>query len=442
MFIVNPNASTDWQGTNAIGGQAAFSTLLTNDFVFMGNRFLERLGGESNPATDSPENYRTQALLLQKRSAGDAEVIIRSIRIRYDGKVSEAPPPAYKVEFDLNYPNAPEKTVNFKIVDENGEIGKLPTATRPVHDFLGWFMEDTCVTPLEETTIFAQGGTVYAKWEALPVATLQYDYNFVGAPTNPADALVTADAAIGASALPAVPLRLDNEFVGWFDAATGGTQVTATSTFTLGSVTKLYAQWEAVNYPATFGEKIQTTVTSVPVHGFYLPAGKTLADYDRLIVKIKVDIADNASISGRLRAWGDYGVWGPAVTNRPGMGNAAGDRLLTNPGLDSFSQSSTDGAADGGWVEYELPLNAIAACGMSNKGNGSVVTIGWGVIPPGGGSGNRVYSFKDLVLSNEDKDDQIPALYPLHHALWGSTGLGAYVTQNGTDVPTRVLLSD
>jgi hypothetical protein len=457
MFVVNPFATTDWQGTNAVGGQAAFSTLRDNTITWMDNRFLTRLGGDPNPETDSTENYRTQAILIQHRAAGEVDVTIRSIRIRYDGKVSAAPPPAFKVEFDLNYTNAPEKTITFKLVDEGGAIGKLPTATRSAFEFDGWYLEPECTTPVEETTTFNVASSVYAKWEALPAADISYDWNYSGAPANPATITIAKGVGIGAENLPDpdVFMRPTHVFDGWFTQATGGTLVTAATFFEADAT--LYAHWsDPPALASTWEERIQTTVTSVPVYGFVLPDGKTFGDYDTLIVKIKASPdTGSGQAGGRLRAWGSYPVnqftfnAQGANTGRPGMGNGAGDKLLTNPGQDSFTiPTDTDN-----WTEYKLTLNSIGATVTGGTGAGTnqanltgLITIGFGVIPPGGGSGNRLYDVTEIALAKLDGDGnveyKVDALHPQSHLLWKGQGQNAYVTQNGADVPVRTLLDE
>ena len=187
--------------------------------------------------------------------------------------------------------------------------------------------------------------------------------------------------------------------------------------------------------PENWIEKIQTTVTSAPVYGFDIPSGSTLADYDRILVSIKMDAA-SPNTTGRLRAWGmfDLSTWINVTTNRPGMPNSAGVGLLTNPGLDSFSQ-----AAEAGWVTYELELNARTACSMWDGTATGVVALAFGVIPPSGGSGNRVYFVKDIALSNSDQTKTVKALHPESPKLWLGNGAGAYVTQNGNDIPVREL---
>ena len=257
----------------------------------------------------------------------------------------------------------------------------------------------------------------------LPLYTVTFDLDG-GAGTVPTGVSVYEGSTLGAQ-FPTTPTKTDYTFTGWKNAA--GATVTGTTPI-MGNWT-LTAQWVLTSELGDeWIELITTTATSAPVYGFLIPNGETLGDYDRIIVKIKSD----ASVSGRLRAWGVYNLttW-TNVNSRPGMGNTAGDKLLTNPGLDGFSHN-------GAWVEYVLPLNAIEA--TNQTGATGLAAIAFGVIAPSGGSGQRIYYVKDIVLANADKSKSVPALRPDDAQLWGGNGGSAYVTQNGSDVVSRMIL--
>jgi uncharacterized repeat protein (TIGR02543 family) len=256
----------------------------------------------------------------------------------------------------------------------------------------------------------------------LPAYTVTFNLDG-GAGTVPASITLYQGETLGAR-FPANPTKTDYTFIGWKNAE--GTVVTGTTPI-MGSWA-LTAQWTLT---AELGDEwielITTTATSAPVYVFDIDED-TLGDYDRIIVKIKSD----AAVSGRLRAWGvyDLSAW-TSVNSRPGMGNTVGDKLLTNGGLDSFSHNGT-------WAEYALPLNAIGA--TNQTGATGLLAIAFGVIAPQGGSGQRQYYVKDIVLSNEDKTKSVPALRPDDAQLWGGNGASAYVTQNGSDTVSRMLL--
>ena len=258
----------------------------------------------------------------------------------------------------------------------------------------------------------------------LPQYTVTFDLDG-GEGTAPSAVQIYEGSALGAQ-FPAAPTKTGSTFFGWKNAA--GAMVVAITPI-MGNWT-LTAQWGAA-LDAQWSEFITTTATSAPVYGFLIPSTDTLGDYDRIIFKLKSD----AAVSGRLRAWGVYPLSGfafGATNTRPGMDNAVGTKLLTNPGLDSFSHNGT-------WVEYVLPLNNTGATGWTPGATG-IVAIAFGVIPQSGGSGTRPYYVKDIVLSNEDKTKSVPALRPDDAQLWSGNGASAYVTQSGGDTVSRQVL--
>lgn len=110
--------------------------------------------------------------------------------------------------------------------------------------------------------------------------------------------------------LPSKPTRAGYTFMGWFTAATGGTQVTGSTVFTTSSATTYYAQWElisvfSVSVPATlplamdeYGEVYTADVSiknnstaAVKVTGITVTAqnGWVLVPYSTNMAKAKVD---------------------------------------------------------------------------------------------------------------------------------------------------------
>jgi len=258
----------------------------------------------------------------------------------------------------------------------------------------------------------------------LPLYTVTFDLN-EGAGTVPGETGIYQGSTLGAQ-FPANPTREDYTFICWKNQT--GAIVTATTPI-MGSWT-LTAQWVLTEEMGDeWMELITTTATSAPVYVFDIDTD-TLGSYDRIIVKIKSD----AAVSGRLRAWGVYPLSGFTFTGngtRPGMQNTAGVKLLTNGGIDNFSHN-------GAWTEYELELNAIAATNQTDATG--LLAIAFGVISPAGGSGQRNYYVKDIVLANTNKSKQAPALRPDDSRIWSGNGKSAYVTGNGSDVVTRTLL--
>ena len=127
-----------------------------------------------------------------------------------------------------------------KSVTYNSTYGDLPTSTRTGHVFKGWFTAEsggTQVTKDTKVTITANQ-TLYAQW-TLNSYTVTLDANG----GTVLDDSVTVTYSKGYGTLPK-PTRDGYTFLGWFTAADGGTEVTASTTVTTNKNHTLYAHWE------------------------------------------------------------------------------------------------------------------------------------------------------------------------------------------------------
>lgn len=88
--------------------------------------------------------------------------------------------------------------------------------------------------------------TLFAIW-AWKTFTVTFDPNGEGATVSPTSKTVTYNSTYGT--LP-TPTRPKYAFLGWFTSATGGTQVTSSTTVTLTGNQTLYAHWLKLNIPA------------------------------------------------------------------------------------------------------------------------------------------------------------------------------------------------
>ncbi len=127
-----------------------------------------------------------------------------------------------------------------KSVTYNSTYGDLPTPTRTGHVFKGWFTAEsggTQITKDSKVTITANQ-TLYAQW-TLNSYTVTLDAN--GGTVS--DDSVTVTYSKGYGTLPK-PTRDGYTFLGWFTAADGGTEVTASTTVTINKNHTLYAHWQ------------------------------------------------------------------------------------------------------------------------------------------------------------------------------------------------------
>lgn len=127
-----------------------------------------------------------------------------------------------------------------KSVTYNSTYGELPKPIRTGHVFKGWFTAEsggTQITKDSKVTITANQ-TLYAQWR-LNSYTVTLDAN--GGTVSNDSATVTYSKGYGT--LPK-PVRDGYTFLGWFTAADGGTEVTASTTVTTNKNHTLYAHWE------------------------------------------------------------------------------------------------------------------------------------------------------------------------------------------------------
>ena len=154
------------------------------------------------------------------------------------------------VTFDRNSPNLPNAnapSMTSKTVTYDGTYGTLATVSRTGHVFDGWWTLDGTSTGNWGTQIITTtkvditaNQTLFAKW--LP-QTYMVEFEDENRAVSPSSKTVMCGSAYGTLPMPSRP---GYSFSGWFTAATGGTQVTASSTVTTATV--LYAQWTANNY--------------------------------------------------------------------------------------------------------------------------------------------------------------------------------------------------
>ena len=125
-------------------------------------------------------------------------------------------------------------------VYEGQAIGTLPAASRENYTFNGWYTAASGGVKAEATTEFDGATTLYAQWTR---KTCTITYNANGGVCTTGSRTLNCGDAIGT--LP-VPTRDYYTFNGWYTAASGGTKIATTTTFT--SSATLYAQWTANAY--------------------------------------------------------------------------------------------------------------------------------------------------------------------------------------------------
>jgi uncharacterized repeat protein (TIGR02543 family) len=170
---------------------------------------------------------------------------------------------------------APRHTVTFidhtgtstKILYEGAILERPPNPIRDGYTFLGWFNGPRVGAMYTWPHAVMGNVAMYARWsEGSAPATPQYTVTF----DSQGGSLVTAVTAYKGTALvkPADPQREGYTFLGWFNAATGGTMYSWPYDFGTGTIT-IYAQWREDTQPSpdrytiTFTLHDGTSVTAI-----------------------------------------------------------------------------------------------------------------------------------------------------------------------------------
>ena len=160
-----------------------------------------------------------------------------------------ATPRSYTATFNGNNGGTPSPSTITKTY--GSELGTLPTCSRTGYTFLGWYTASSGGTKISSTTKITGNVTYYAQWS---INSYTVTWNPNGGSVSPTSTTKTHGSTLGTLPTPtrAADVQYTYTFKGWFTAATGGTQVSASTTVTK-NVT-YYAQWTATprSYTATF----------------------------------------------------------------------------------------------------------------------------------------------------------------------------------------------
>jgi uncharacterized repeat protein (TIGR02543 family) len=138
----------------------------------------------------------------------------------------------YIITFDPNGGNV-TRTVDTTQTEAR-KLDSLPTPTRDRYAFNGWYTSPIGGTQVTVSTAYTASTTLYAQW--IPIYRITFDAN--GGSVSP----TTGSTGMGGklTSLP-TPTRSGYTFSGWFTDATGGTQVTTGTEFSVDAV--VYAHW-------------------------------------------------------------------------------------------------------------------------------------------------------------------------------------------------------
>lgn len=168
---------------------------------------------------------------------------------------------SYTATFNGNGGSTPSPSSITK--EYNTALGTLPTCSRTGYTFLGWYTASSGGTKISTTTVVTKDITYYAQW-SINSYTLTFNPN--GGTVTPTSKDFEYNSAYGTLPTPtrASDAQYTYTFAGWYTAATGGTQVTATTKMAAKDTT-VYAHWTSntrsytVSYQTTYGTLNRTS---------------------------------------------------------------------------------------------------------------------------------------------------------------------------------------
>jgi len=160
-------------------------------------------------------------------------------------------PKTYTITYDANGGSGVSPTSNGVTYETKY---KLPTTdpTRAGYTFAGWFTAASGGTQVTTNTTLtnASNHSIYAHW-TVNAYTITYNQNG-GSGVSPVNNTVTYGSWYK---LPTTnPSKTGHSFVGWFTAASGGTQITSGTTLTNASNHSIYAHYIANDYTITYNQ--------------------------------------------------------------------------------------------------------------------------------------------------------------------------------------------
>ena len=177
-------------------------------------------------------------------------------------------PVSYTVTFNANGGSC---DTSSKSVTYGSTYGTLSTPTRTGYSFSGWYTSASGGSHVTSNTTVSltSNQTLYAHWTA---DTYTATFNANGGSCSTSNKSVTYGSTYGT--LP-TPTRTGYSFTGWYTSASGGTQVTSSTTVSITSNQTLYAHWaqdEPSSYTVSFnanGGSCSTSSKSVTYGSTY-----------------------------------------------------------------------------------------------------------------------------------------------------------------------------
>ena len=223
----------------------------------------------TTPETEENDWTYNQFMLYYRKSGQSTWTAMNCSPQWYSGKVDVSP---LRITIDGTYEfcivnvfeDVDEDELDFKgrsaiITITLQSAQPLPvTPTKTGYTFTGWYTDEACTQLYTKDTI-TSNITLYAGWRA---NTYTVNFNANGGSTSTASKTVTYDSTYGT--LP-TPTRTGYTFAGWYNSASGGTQVTSSTKVSITATQTLYARWTANNYTVKFDSQGGSSISDKSV---------------------------------------------------------------------------------------------------------------------------------------------------------------------------------
>jgi len=280
------------------------------------------------------------------------------------------------------------------------------TFTKTGYSFTGWnTLANNTGTPYTDGASypFTANTTLYAQWAAYSY-TVTFDGNGGGSPSSTSKS-VTYDSTYGTLA---TVTRTGYTFNGWFTAASGGTQVTSSTTVAITGAQTLYAQWTINTFTLTYTAGANGSIT-----------GKTpqTVDYN----------TSGAEVTAVAATGYHFVNWSDASTTNPRTDSSvtANVSVTANFAINTFTLTYTAGA--NGSVSVTSPQT------VASGGSGPSVTAV-------AATGYHFVNWSDSSTSNPRTDSSVTANVSVtanfainNYAYWLSLNSPATGFQTDTD---------
>ena len=267
-----------------------------------------------------------------------------------------------------------DKVTTSKDKEYGTTLGTLPTSTRIGHTSSGFYTARSGGTKIASSTPVPAGNTTYYEQWTANNYTATFNANGGNTP-NPTQITKAYDTALGT--LPTTT-RTGYIFAGWYTQASGGTQISSTTTMPSSNVT-YYAHWTPISYTVNYngnGSTSGSTASSshtydvaknLTTNGF-AKTGYSFKGWAKSSIATSADYANNASVKNLSSTNGAtvtlYAVWKDDIapsTNKPTLTSTTNKITATSKQTDSGSGINK--------IQYQIKKNSDTAWGNLQDSN-------------------------------------------------------------------------